>query len=423
MRSTNGSPMYGQWAGTDRRRRVWRRRPPSEFSTPITNPFAAMAATLDSVLQVMGDRIGVLPYGQRVCTLAGRRREIVGACKRLPLGSDKAAFDGDMDRFLRAHPEAASQCYNWVKRCAACGKICAMSMIACNGCSSSLSDVQPSKTFNVFMGFIHGVARGEFAYRISLRAETSNVIVFDDPLALTPAHVCAVPTDVYVPTALELFSRPRQGALLLRQLEAAAWTALEQHYLDDSDWQSQVYGRMLRADELRDHVIAGMNVPPSQFQLHLQFMLPPLLPKHYALFRCGLHFAPSRFLPLDYLLRALDNLSDVSLTATDVPTLAEQVQRTLGLDYSTEIANFATRVSASQRHLAHWRPVDFRHLVADNEVLADIDAAGNFVTAAHNGVDVATLLNTDTRMLQGYGKPYDAEGKPTGRFLSKASFL
>lgn len=273
------------------------------------------------------------------------------------------------------------------------------------------------------MGFVHGVARGDFAYRISLRAETSDVIVFDDPLALTPAHVCAVPTDVYVPTALELFARPRHGASLLRRLEAAAWTALENHYIDDSDWQSQVYGRVLRADELRNHVIAGVNVPPSQFQLHLQFMLPPLLPKHYALFRSGLHFAPSRFMPLDYLLHALDNLKDSSITATDLPALAEHVRCALSLDYSIEIAKFANRVSASQLDLANWCPTDFCHLVADKEILADIEESGNFVVTAHSTADVASLLKADTRMLQGYGRPYDTDGKPTGRFLSKASFL
>jgi hypothetical protein len=42
---------------------------------------------------------------------------------------------------------------------------------------------------------------------------------------------------------------------------------------------------LIDSGELRTHVIAGLNFPPSQYQLHLQYLLPPLLPFHVGLFK------------------------------------------------------------------------------------------------------------------------------------------
>ena len=50
-------------------------------------------------------------------------------------------------------------------------------------------------------------------------------------------------------------------------------------------------------------MIVGLNFPPSQYQLHLQFMLPPLMPFHWKLYKEGVHFTPGRFFPLAHTLR------------------------------------------------------------------------------------------------------------------------
>lgn len=49
-----------------------------------------------------------------------------------------------------------------------------------------------------------------------------------------------------------------------------AWR--EKHF---RDWRSY------DEEKLRPLAIAGFNSPPSQYQLHLQFMLPPFLPFQY----------------------------------------------------------------------------------------------------------------------------------------------
>lgn len=49
------------------------------------------------------------------------------------------------------------------------------------------------------MAFIYGVDKTSFPLKISMRLETPEIMVFDDPLAITRAHVLSVPTDVYCP--------------------------------------------------------------------------------------------------------------------------------------------------------------------------------------------------------------------------------
>ena len=89
---------------------------------------------------------------------------------------------------------------------------------------------------------------------------------------------------------------------------------------------------------LRAAAIAGMNVPPSQFQLHLQYMLPPLLPNQMQMYRYGNHYGKYRFFPLAYLLAALDALAERGADFPDAddldgPGLVERVKAAAGVDY------------------------------------------------------------------------------------------
>jgi len=74
------------------------------------------------------------------------------------VGSEAPAFDGDVAAFVAAG-NADDQLYNRIKKCSDCGKVCAVSMADCNGCGKSLSEVAPTSSNNVFMGFIHGIAK------------------------------------------------------------------------------------------------------------------------------------------------------------------------------------------------------------------------------------------------------------------------
>ena len=63
---------------------------------------------------------------------------------------------------------------------------------------------------------------------------------------------------------------------------------------------------MLRTDEIsRANVAAGFNFPPSQYQLHLQYMLPVFTPFHFKLYTQGHHFTYNRFLPYEFVESAL----------------------------------------------------------------------------------------------------------------------
>lgn len=174
-----------------------------------------------------------------------------------------------------------------------------------------------------------------------MRLETPNMLVFDDPLALSRCHVCACPTDVYVPDLRSLFSAPSKGLALLQALDNACWETTEARFLSDEPWAKATFspaGLALPRSTLRtEHVLSGLNYPPSQFQLHLQYLLPPLTPYHWGLHRSGKHFGAGRFFPLQYMYKALTALRDdgqgglLGCLAMDAPQLCAAVLARTGV--------------------------------------------------------------------------------------------
>ncbi|CAE7836442.1 unnamed protein product, partial [Symbiodinium necroappetens] len=151
------------------------------------------------------------------------------------LGSPEPKVKGGFDAFLAENPHLESQAYNEIKKCANCGKPCAVTMDICNSCGASLADIAISKSANLFVGFIFGVDKANFPLKISMRHETEDIMVFDDPLAITRAHVLSV----YCPDIRSLFSDPPNALVLLNKMEQAAWTALEQGPLASEAWRRQ----------------------------------------------------------------------------------------------------------------------------------------------------------------------------------------
>ena len=99
--------------------------------------------------------------------LAGAKSESFPATEGRVGGSETPAFDGDVSAYVEAGNDS-SQLFNKVKKCgnAACGKVCAVSMLDCNGCGQSLEGVQESSSNNVFMGFVHGISKGPFPFKV-----------------------------------------------------------------------------------------------------------------------------------------------------------------------------------------------------------------------------------------------------------------
>merc|ERR1712183_867787 len=92
--------------------------------------------------------------------------------------------------------------------------------------------------------------------------------------------------------------------------EQAAWDSLVavDGPLASVEWRQKALsakGASMALEELRHHVVAAFNLPPSQFQIHLQYMLPPLLPVHVGILRKGAHFMHGRHFPIAYVVAAL----------------------------------------------------------------------------------------------------------------------
>ena len=78
------------------------------------------------------------------CALAGIKQSL--RCVRKPCGGvAKAAFEGSVDDFVAANPGAEAQCYNRVKQCGHCRKVCAYTLATCNGCGADLASVAESR--------------------------------------------------------------------------------------------------------------------------------------------------------------------------------------------------------------------------------------------------------------------------------------
>eukprot|EP00913_Durusdinium_trenchii_P034320 g32110.t2 len=59
---------------------------------------------------------------------------------------------------------------------------------------------------------------------------------------------------------------------------------------------------------IRQNIMCGFNSPPSQSQLHLQWIVLPLLPFHHQKLLDRTHAQKGRWFPLEYVLPILDHL-------------------------------------------------------------------------------------------------------------------
>eukprot|EP00913_Durusdinium_trenchii_P015083 g14145.t1 len=178
-------------------------------------------------------------------------------------------------------------------------------------------------------------------------------------------------------------------------MEESAWTALAQGPLASAEWRKKALsaaGYEMPLEALREHVIMAFNLPPSQYQLHLQFMLPPLLPSHLGVFRSGAHFVHLRHFPLAYVREALKKMQAAGLAFPDASNLTapELVQR---------ISSTFSEIDYSRAHGDE---------VTDKHTLKKIE-----------GLSAKELDAADKLSLQGYGRPY-VGGKPGGVYYSYA---
>jgi hypothetical protein len=326
-----------------------------------------------------------------------------------------------MDAFREenaSNKEILATLVNKVKVCP-CGKPCAFTLTHCNACGASLAEVPITFNDNVFMGFVYGIEKAKFPYKISMRAQTTELLCFDDMLSLSPCHMNAIPTTVYCPDLRYLFTDPARGLALVNSLyDICAKAAISQFWADDAARNRYFGGSPMpkSAADLMDVALCGMNYPPSMYQLHLQFIHPPLLPFQYAAAREENHFHYGRFFSLEYLQAALglgDKAKMVINEYTDIQAIIDKMNA-LGVNYDSFQINCLRKCRRLQEKFKAWDEADFSSCVVNGKVFPRV--GDNAPTSS----DPAAMQVEDKKILQNYGRPYNEKGQPSGTFYKHA---
>jgi len=171
-------------------------------------------------------------------------------------------------------------------------------------------------------------------------------------------------------------------------------------------------------EELRNHIACGCNFPPSQYQLHLQFMLPPFTPYHWFLYLNDGHFTKERFFPIEYIRQvlALNIPYDVQET-TPIEDIIAFYDKA-GVNYLQIWKECYENYARSHHRFANWQQQDFQHLVVGDQLYS---IEGKKAVPVEGNHDLKAIYNThDKAVLQNYGRPYNQAGKPTGGYYAFA---
>jgi len=380
---------------------------------------AARPAAVLAGIMVVGGGVEML----RCQYLAGFKEDRVASHPTIARPDINAPFtiDGNLDDLSKKYPELMSCCWNDVKMCS-CGKPCAFTMTSCNSCGKPLPETI-SKSDNVFTAFLMGVksATRGFPYMISTRRETEEFLIFDDMLQLCPCHLNGIPKNYYIPDWRYLLLCPKESLVLLKSLEAELWAATLP-FIQDPTFRKAIYRGQVTDEDIRKNIMISFNFPPSQFQLHLQWLVPPLTPFQHYMAEIKNHFHQGRAIPFSYVCNvlALDKPYPVTKD-TPLETIFEHYKG-LGVDYASEWAVWFDKIClGSTLGMQNWKPDDFKYVVQDGK-------AHNFTVADGKiqlgDVDADAVPNDiqgkDKTILQNYGRPYSAAGKPTGTYIINA---
>jgi len=337
---------------------------------------------------------------------------------RKPEEDGPAPVYGTLQEFTEKFADdqvAMDRLRNKVKVCKNCGKPCAYTLTECNSCGASLYGIDISHSDNVFMCFTFGIGAGRFPLKISLRKQSKDFLCFDDMLSMSVCHLNVIPTSVYCPDLRYLFTDPARGLALINNLYDFGATAAMDLFWSDAEFRRKYWNDEkppASPMDLYPMALCGMNFPPSQFQLHLQFIHAPMLPFHFAQARMENHFHYRRFFPLEYLRRALALGERVKMSVnddTDIEDIITKVEE-LGVNYDEVQVSLLRRCRRMQERFSPWQEEDFEDYVIGNRVL-DIETL-----AVKPDDDPKKIQVGDTSALQNYGRPYTQEGKPTGTY-------
>lgn len=356
--------------------------------------------------------------------LAGFKEDRVASYPTVPRLDVQVAhkIDGTIDDVFKAHPELEACLYNDVKVCTGCGKPCAYTMTVCNSCGKQLPTAC-SKSENVFSAFLFGVklANKGFPYTISLRRETEEVLVFDDMLALCPCHLNGVPKQFYIPDWRFLLLCPERSLALLKTLEAELWNAAKP-FLENAEYRKTIYRQGVTDEDIKNNIMISFNFPPSQFQLHVQYLVPPLTPMQHNMAENKNHFHKGRAFPLSYVKKILDlNIPYEVNKDTAIEAIVEHYKGH-GIDYDVLWEEWFEKVClGSTLAMQNWQVDDFKYVVQDGKVhnfsVKDGKIELGDVVTDGDSADPSKIQGKDKAILQNYGRPYNEAGKPGGTYI------
>jgi len=333
-------------------------------------------------------------------------------------GSSAPGITGTVKEFCTDKPDDwVEQMRNRIKKCSGCGKPNGYTLGFCNQCGNDLSSVEISYSDNVFTAFVYGIQKCAFPLTISIRHQTEDLLVFDDLMQLSPTHFVVIPTDVFIPDFRTLFTRPIEGCVLVQKLFDAAWDVFKTQFLSNEEWVQKMLQTKNLGEEgleaaLKKHVISGMNFPPSQYQLHLQFIVPPMTPFHYQMYLEGKHYTFGRFFPYEFLVEALDKCDPIPDAADMAIT---DLLAHLPVDYADIFHQCYERYGKSQGILSNFQSDDFENLVLTGPFL---NTVMDISTMKVVNLDVSEIGKKDKLTLQNYGRPYSEKGRPTGSYYT-----
>jgi len=353
--------------------------------------------------------------------LAGFREEAKGSYPSIAMLDEKSDYtiDGTIDQVAEAHPELMPALYNDVKVCEKCGKPCAFTLATCNSCGASLEKVKISKSENVFSAFLLGVRRAAkgFPYVMSLRRQTEDVLIYDDLLALTPCHFNAIPAKYYIPDWRFLLTAPKKSLELLDIMEAECWAAMAP-FVQNECFRKAILRGDLSDEDIRRRVMRSFNFPPSQFQMHIQWLVPPFTPFQHYMAETRNHFHEGRSFPMEYVRKVLELDMPYKVERTTPIEEIIAYYDKLGVKYSEIWAEFFEGCLQRTMEVQNWNVDHFQYVVQDGKAHEFTVAEGKLqVGKEAAGVSPADLQVKDKVALQNYGRPYSAEGKTGGTYI------
>ena len=326
-------------------------------------------------------------------------------------GSSEAKFRGSVENFTSKFSSIEHHMKNLVKVCPSCKKSCAKSSDACNNCKTNLSDQPLQVNPNVLMAFVYGIER----FVTSIRYQDDSFLVYDDLMQTTLIHLNAVPTEVYVPDFRYLLGDPERGlALIYNLFKVSVHSASKM--LADRDFANKFFSpnavidmqNASLADFIEYHVHSGFNFPPSQNQLHLQFILPPFTPYHAVLSADGGHTQINRFFPFDVVIAYLKVLVESKqvvrmqeIRDLSGSELIEFLEQRTSVEYYKMFYEEKERSRRSECFLANWNSSDFQYLAVGKTMLYDM------ISHKVDAVDSAQLRRmheSDNETITSFGK-------------------